>query len=394
MTAELLRAAGTPLGPPPFPLPEYESRTAALRAEMRRLRLEAVALTSPENIYYLTGLNHLGYFAFTLLVLPAHGQPVVVARQMEQHTLRAQVPQARHVPYVDGQDPAAVVAAVLAELVPAGGNVGVEETSMYLPPVVLDRLRAACPGLRWTDCSQLTTALRTVKSAAEVARVQRAADVSTAAMRAALATAGTGVSERTVASFTHQAMIDAGGEPPGFVPLIRSTTRLAHEHVTWSDHVLEDGEALFVELSGCVQRYHAPMSRIVYCGRPAPGAEEAAKAALAGLEAARAALVPGARTGDVYARWEDTVAEETGVRQRRHHCGYLTGIGFAPSWVGGGEVLGIRPDGDTVVLPGMVFHLMSWVTVPIGHVISDTALVTENGCELLTDIPRDLLVLP
>lgn len=382
-----------------LPLPtvhahERENRLAALRAEMGRRELAAVVLAGPESIYHLVGLDHLGYFALTLLVLPYVGEPVLVARQMEQHTLRAQVPHARHAAYADGQDPAETAARVLTELVPAGGLVGIEEDSMYLPSAMLGRVRAATPRLRWVDCSQLPVSLRTVKSAAELERVGRAAAVSSIAMAAALTAAGTGVNERTVAARTHHAMVEAGGEPPGFVPLIRSTSRLAQEHVTWTDHVLGDGEGLFVELSGCVQRYHAPMSRIIYCGRAAPGAQEAAAAALAGLHAAREALVPGARTGEVYGRWEDTVADITGIRQRRHHCGYLTGIGFSPSWVGGGDVLGIRSDGTTLVRPGMVFHLMSWVREPVAHVVSDTVVVTENGCDLLTDAPRELLVVP
>jgi Xaa-Pro dipeptidase len=361
---------------------------------MRRRGLAAVALTSPENVYYLLGLNHLGHFAFTLLALGREGAPVLVARHMERHTLRAQVPQARHAPYGDGQDPADVVARVLAELVPGGGLVGAEERSMSLPPAVLARIRAAAPQLSWTDCSDLTAGLRSVKSPAELRLVREAALISSIAMGAALATAGTGVKEATVAAATQRAMTEAGSEPPGFVPLIRSTARLAQEHVTWSNGVLRDGEGLFVELSGCVGRYHAPMSRTLYCGRPAPGARQAAAGALAGLRAARAALVPGARTGEVYAAWERAVTAVTGVRPYRHHCGYLTGIGFPPSWVGGGEVLGIREGGDTIVRPGMVFHLMSWVEEPVGHVVSDTALVTGSGCELLTDAPRDLLVVP
>lgn len=396
MTAELLTSADVPaFAPlPAVHVSEYDGRVETLRREMRRLDLAAVALAAPESIYHLTGLDHLGYFAFTLLVVPQEGNPVLVARRMEQHTLRAQVPQARHSPYGDGRDPADVVARVLRDLVRPGERVGVEEQTMYLPPAVLTKVRAAAPWCAWTDCSRLPVALRTVKSPAEQERVRRAAEVSNTAMTAALRTAATGVNERTVAARTHQAMIEAGGEPPGFVPLIRSTSRLAHEHVTWADHELEHGEGLFLELSGCVQRYHAPMSRIVYCGRAAPGAAGAATASLAGLRAARSALAPGTTTGRVYTAWEDAVAEATGVRQRRHHCGYLTGIGFPPSWVGGGEVLGIRRGGDTVVGPGMVFHLMSWVTLPVPHVVSDTALVTESGCELLTDAPHELIVVP
>jgi Xaa-Pro dipeptidase len=189
-------------------------------------------------------------------------------------------------------------------------------------------------------------------------------------------------------------MTEAGGEQPGFVPLIRSTSRLGQEHVTWRDQRIAPGEGLFVELSGCVHRYHAPMSRTVYRADPPAGVGEAATAAFAGLRAAREALVPGARTGEVYAAWAREVAKVTGRRPRRHHCGYLTGAGFPPSWVGGGSVLGIRAGGRTRVRTGMVFHLMSWVELPAGYVVSDTALVGDGGCELLTYTPDELLGVP
>jgi Xaa-Pro dipeptidase len=372
---------------PPVPAAEYAGRIGALRAAMRRRGLTALALASPENVHYLLGLDHLGHFAFTLLVLPRSGPPVLVARRMERRTLREQVPHVRHALYGDGGDPARVAARELERVCPAGSTVGVEEQSMAFPPAVLSRIRGRLPALNWTDCSALPARLRRVKSPAETALVRRAAEVSGVAMGAALEAADVGVSERHVAAQVQRAMTEAGGQQPGFVPLIRSTSRLGQEHVTWREHRLAPGEGLFVELSGCVHRYHAPMSRTVYCADPPPGARTAAHAAFAGLDAARSALVPGVLTGAVYAAWARAVGEATGRRPRRHHCGYLTGAGFPPSWVGGGPVLGIRAGGRTRVRAGMVFHLMSWVEHPAGYVVSDTALVGADGCELLTGTP-------
>jgi Xaa-Pro dipeptidase len=376
--------------PPPHPPedPERHARITALRSAMAVRGLAAVALTSPENVYYLLGLDHLGYFAFTMLVLPAEGDLVLVTREMERTTVLAQVPEARHVTFADGEDPADAAARALVHVVPGGGTVGVEGRGSFLPPAVLDGLRAALPTLTWEDCTSLLAAARAVQSATETGWARRAAAVSDAAMRAGIAVARSGAAERDVAAATYHAMISAGGEPPGFVPLIRPVAMLGQEHVTWGDRDLQPGEGLFLELSGCVRRYHAPLSRTVYPGYAPPQAVEAAEAALAGLAAARAALRPGVRTGEVYAAWQRAV----GGTPRRHHCGYLVGIGYPPSWVGGPEVLGIRPGGDVEVLAGMVFHLMSWVERPVGHVISDTALVTADGCELLTTVSRELPV--
>lgn len=365
-------------------------RIRRLRDRMDDTGLAAVVLTAPENVYYLTGLDHLGYFAFTALVVPALGEPVVVTRAMERPTVRTQVPWCRHAVFADGEPPARAVAEVLADASGPGDSVGWDAASMYFPPAVAHGLRAALPRRRWRDASDLLAHQRAVKSPAEVERVRRAAAVSDDALAAGLAALRPGVAEREVAAEVYRAMIAAGGRPPGFPPLIRSTAVLDHEHVSWSDGTLSTGQGVFFELSGSVDRYHAPLSRTVYIGRAPEGAEVAAGAALAGLTAVCRALRPGARTGQVYAAWRRAVAGHAPAD--RHHCGYLVGIGFPPSWVGGGEVLGIRPGGDMPVRTGMTFHLMSWVTRPVGHVVSDTALVTRSGAELLTATERRLLV--
>lgn len=370
---------------------------------MRAGGIAAVAVASPENIYYLTGLDHLGYFAFTLLVVPESGQPTLVTRAMEGPTIRAQVPWCRHVAFGDGESPAAVAAAALAEatlpgLTPVptapGAAVALDEESMFFPPTVAAAIRGALPGVRWHSASALLTTQRAVKSSSEVAYIRQAASISDRAVAVGIAAARPGVSERAVAADIYRAMIEAGGEPPGFPPLIRPTTLLDREHISWSGGTLQAGVGLFFELSASVRRYHAPQSRTVYLGSAPREAIEAAESALAGLVAARDALRPGALTGEVYAAWQRVVAGgAASSRPLRHHCGYLVGIGFPPSWVGGSAVLGIRAGGDVEIVPGMTFHLMSWVTRPAGHVVSDTVLVTETGAELLTTTPRELTVI-
>ncbi len=83
-------------------------------------------------------------------------------------------------------------------------------------------------------------------------------------------------------------------------------------------------------------------------------------------------------------------------RYRRHHCGYATGIGFAPSWTGAGSPpVGLRPGQDLVLREGMVFHVFSWILGqgPVDYGVSDTALVTADGCELLTTTAREPIII-
>lgn len=371
-----------------------QDRLAVLRAWMAAAGVHAFVAVSPENVYYLTGLDHGGYFAFTAVLIPAAQEcaPVVVTREMERPTVRAQLGGYQHVTFSDGVDPASALAASVAAVVPPGGTVAVEEQAMFFPPSVRAGLTSALAGRHWRDGTGALAVLRAVKDPVEIGLVRQAAAVSDAAMAAAIAAARPAAPERAVAAAVHHAMFTAGGQQPGFAPLIRPLWMLDQEHMSWGDRDLAAGTGLFVELSGCVRRYHAPLSRTVYIGSLPEGAAEAHAAATAGLYAALDALRPGTTTGEVYAAWRRAVAGTTVASwPARHHCGYLVGIGFPPSWVGGGEVLGIRPGGEVEIEVGMTFHLMSWVTEPAGHVVSDTALVTPTGAELLTTTGRDLV---
>jgi Xaa-Pro dipeptidase len=320
--------------PSAFTAKEFAARIRATRAAMRDRGITALCVVSPENIYYLLGLDHQGYFAFTLLVLPLDGQPLLVTRAMERPTVAAQVAGCTHVTFGDGEDPAAAAARAVREVSAPGDRVGIERASMFLPLAIWEEMRATLTELEWADGSGVVDALRAVKSPAELELVRRAAAISDRALQAGISAAGAGVSEREVAGDIYHELLLAGSEHPGIPPLIRSRDILRQEHVTGPrDHVLAPGDSLLMELSASVRRYHAPLTRMVYIDTFPRGTDRAAEVAIAALEAVRAALRPGAVAGDVYAAWQHVVDEGLGHRgYHRHHCGYLVGIGFPPGW--------------------------------------------------------------
>lgn len=357
---------------------------------MRDRGVSALLVTNPENVYYLTGLNHQGYFSFTLLVLPIDGDPVIVARTMERPTLDAQIPQCAQVLYGDDEDPAEVTVRAIEQCTRPGDQLAIGRSAMYFPLAIAEHLRSRLDDRGWSDDFGIVESARAIKSPAEVALIRRAAAISDRGVRAGTEAAVEGSTERAVAAAVYHELILAGSEHPGFAPFIRSSDILQQEHVTWRDRTLEDDSALLIELSGCVYRYHAPLTRMVYVGKPPPVARAAAEVAVAGMDAIRARLAPGVPTGDVYAAWQAAVDELLGHhRYRRHHCGYTVGIGFPPSWTGGSGVVGIRPRGELTIAEGMVFHALSWIIGqrPVDFCLSDTILVTASGCEVLTTQP-------
>lgn len=324
------------------------------------------------------------------------GDLMLVARAMEHETLAAQIPDCEHVPVDDSEDPANAVARVIHMSGLGHGRIGVEKRTMSFPIHIWEGVVDKAPRVRWEDESGIVDDVRDVKSQAEINYIRQAAAISDHALQSGIAAVGTGVNQREVAAEVYRSMVATGGEYPGFAPLIRTGDSLLQEHTTWRDKVLGAGDSLFLELSGCVNRYHAPLSRIVYVRDLHDEVGRAAEIVLVGLEAICDALRPGAVVGEVYAAWQAVVDEALGHHNyHRHHCGYMIGVGFPPSWVGGSTVKGLRPGSELPIREGMVFHLLPWLIGqgPADYVVSDTALVTDTGTELLTSTPREPTVI-
>lgn len=424
-----------------FPKSEYDERIARLRARMDQSGLCGVLVTAPENVYYLTGLDHQGYFAYECLIVPIRGLPILVTRAMEQATIADQVPWVIHLGYSDGvaplpephegsddilmgdvsesgqpvglrpwemsagvaihgpvaSDEQIPVAKSLEALRMAGcdrGRVGLEMRSSFFPFHIAKGIVGGLGEVEWIDASDLVSDCRLVQSERELACTRRAAHVTDSMLLSAIAAAGPGVSERDVMAAVYDAMFRRGGTYPGFVPLIRSTRTLAHEHGTWGDGVIKSRDLLFVELAGCVRRYHAPAGRLVFIGRAPARSEKMNLLCQEAMTAAAREIGPGVAADEVYRAWQGALDRAGLASYTRHHCGYSVGIGFPPSWSGGGTPRGLRKGSKMRLETGMVFHLMSWLlrTGRGDSFLSDTIAVTDDGCEFLTTVSRELTV--
>ena len=105
-----------------------------------------------------------------------------------------------------------------------------------------------------------------------------------------------------------------------------------------------------------------------------------------GMKAICGALKVGAKAGDAYAALREVAASSGLADYKRHHCGYMVGIGFSPSWTGSSMVTSLFPGSERTLEVGMVFHAHSWFTDTdvVDYFISNTVTLTEDGAEVLT----------
>lgn len=378
-----------------FPEEELDRRLTSVRQIMKDWDLDAMVVSVPENIYYLTGLDHWGFFACHALIVPAEGRMALTCRAMERITIENQVSNADFYGHGDTEELADYVMQILADRGLSSAKLGIEKRSLFMTPRIYEMIVAGAPAADWSDASGIVDDLRLVKSPLEQEYTRKAAAAADAGSQAAIDAIHDGVSDYEVAAECHRAMILAGSEYPGFGPFIRPTTRLGEEHTTWRGDVFHNGDAVFLEVGGAYRKYQAPMGRLVYVGTAPQGVERSVELAISGMQAICDALKPGATAGEVYQAWKD-VADSAGLTDyHRHHCGYMVSIGFPPSWTGGSMVTSLQPGSSRKLESGMTFHAHSWFTNTdvVDYFISNTVMLTDSGAENLTPrTPQTLII--
>lgn len=378
----------------PFPELEFAGRLERVQSEMRTAGVTAVLLVDPENIYWLTGYQSIGYFTFQCLFVPAEGRPTLVSRMVNKSLAGATPTLAGFVGIEDTAMPVDVLTRFLREALPSDMTLGIETGAWYFTVRDYHDLIAHIDN-PIEPCNGLVEPHRIVKTPAQIALMRRASRAAEAGIDAAIKAIAPDKTENDLAAAMYQATIAAGSEYIGHPPLVVAGERSALCFATWRRRALRPGDVVFLENAGCIDRYHSMLARTAVLGPPSELVRRAAATSIAMLETAIDAIRPGVTSGNVDAACR-RIAEQAGMAEySSNRTAYAIGIGFPPNWAEGG-FLAIRPNDPTVLEPGMTFHIVGGALFlpAFGMMFSDSVLVTDDGCEVLTNYPRELVVVP
>jgi Xaa-Pro dipeptidase len=369
----------------PFTDKEFRDRLDATQRAMASAGLDCLLVHTPENIYYLTGYETSGYFEYQVLVVPSAGDPALLVRNVERLNIDAYSWLPGGYTWTDGDDYFDRTR-LLVETLDTGPRIGLEKHSWFVTARVAEELARRLCSYTLADAGRLVETLRLVKSPAELANVERAAQLADVAMTAAIAAAKDGASELDIAAAAHAEQIRQGGEYPALPHYVSSGERTELGHAHWSNRVVGEGDTIKLEFLGVRRRYHAGLTRVVGIGTPNPRLERDVALCVERQDETFSWLRPGESAGEITRRTQEAMAGRAGIKLR---LGYSMGIGFPPI-AGEGQTCDFRASATWELVPGMVFHMLSVLSV--GLVISDTVLITLDGCRRLTATPRRLFV--
>lgn len=367
-----------------FPFAEYQRRLLELRTRMEERLLDAVIISDPENLMYLTDYQTTGYSYFQALIVPVDSDPFMVTRKMEESNVIARTWVELSRPYADTGDPIQMLVASLNEFGLSGKVIGYERNSYFFPAYLQDQFHTTFTSGRLMDCFGIVEEGRMCKSQVEIEIMHKAAKAAKAGMLAGIACCEPGVSENEIGAAISQAMFTAGGEVPAVMPYVTSGPRTMIGHASWEGRKVQSGEHVFLEVGGCFRRYHTALMRTVICGELSDSMFKAQQTMKYALSQVKQKLRPGMTVSDVDSLVRtivtdcDVVGGELVTRS-----GYSIGIAFPPSW-DEGYIISLKQGEPSIIKPGMVFHIIPWMWGVDGNKtcgISDTFYITERGCD-------------
>lgn len=388
--------------PLPFERAEYAERLAKTRAAMDARGIDVLIVTDPTNMAWLTGYDGWSFYVHQCVLVGPEGEPVWFGRGQDANGAKrtAYVSLDNIIGYPDHyvqsteRHPMDYLA---TEVIAARGwtdkRIGVEMDNYYFSAAAYASLQKHLPQASWVDATALVNWQRAIKSPQEIAYMRNAAKIVERMHAMIVDTIEPGMRKNELVARIYATGIEGadghGGDYPAIVPLLPTGSDAAAPHLTWDDSPIPAGAGTFFEIAGCYRRYHCPLSRTVYLGRPPQHFIEGEKAVVEGINAGLDAARPGNTCEDI-ANAFFKVLKSYGI-EKNSRCGYPIGASYPPDW--GERTMSLRPGDRTVLQPGMTFHFMpglwqdDW-----GLEITESILITETGVETFCKTPRKLFV--
>jgi len=359
---------------------EYGQRIERARTLMRELGVDALLVSAGASLRYFAGVPWGASERLVGLVLTRVGAPVLICPVFEEGSLDAVLQiQAEKRLWEEHEDPCELVARTLRER--GARTLALDPGAAFA--VHSGLCRHLQPGLI-TDATRIIDTCRMSKSAAELALIQQASDMTLEVQRLAAAIACEGIGTDTLVRFIDQAHRALGADDGSTFCIVQFGHATAYPHGIPGVQHLNEGELVLIDTGCTVQGYHSDITRTWIYGRPDDEQRRIWELEHATQAAAFAAVRPGVACEDVDAAARRSLqAAGLGPDYRLpglpHRTGHGCGLAIheAPYLVRGNR---------TPLVPGVVASNEPMIVIPerFGIRLEDHFYVTEDGAGWFT----------
>ncbi len=384
-----------------FTRDEYAARLARVHDAMSTQGMDCLIVTDPSNMAWLTGYDGWSFYVHQCVIVPLGEEPVWFGRSQDGNGARLTVYMAedRIIGYADHyvmsteRHPMDYLSQIMTDRGWAKGTIGLELENYYFSAAAYLSLQKHLANATFRDATALVNWQRAVKSEIELDYMRIAGRIVENMHARITEKAEVGLRKCDLVAEIYDAGIrgtpDHGGDYPALVPLLPSGADASAPHLTWDDKPMKRGEGTFFEIAGCYKRYHCPLSRTLFLGKPTDTFLDAEKAVLEGMDAGLAVARAGNTCEDI-AKAFFAVLKRHGIT-KDNRTGYPIGLSYPPDW--GERTMSLRPGDTTVLQENMTFHFMTGLwQEDWGMEITESIIIKDGGPELLANVPRQLTI--
>jgi Xaa-Pro aminopeptidase len=366
----------------------FASRREKLRRCLHDEEIDVLLISHPINVTYLTGFT--GESSYLAL---GRERVLLVSDGRFTTQIAEECPGLETHIRPTAQNLYQATAEALAKL--GFHSVGFE--SCHLTVAEFETLRGLAPALTWKAGSDRIEKLRVLKDPTEVAQIRTAIAIAERAFVALKAMLERQQSEKELCDALEQYVRRFGGRWSSFPSIVAVDERSALPHAPPTERTLAESYLLLVDWGADGGCYKSDLTRVLVprhtsaVSRPSPPKgqetklEEVYAVVLRAQERALRTIRPGVKANEVDAAARAVIAEAGYGDFFNHGLGH--GLGLQVH-----EAPAVRPNSDVPLLPGMVVTVEPGIYIPKwgGIRIEDDVLVTSEGYEVLTTLPKDL----
>ena len=382
-----IMAAQSKPAPPLITAAERQSRIRRAQSRMQALGIGALLVEPGASLDYFTGVQWWRSERLTAAVIPASGDPIVVTPFFE----RPSVAESLKVPaeirvWQEHESPFALISDFLRERRVANGPVAVEETVRFF---AVDGVQHRALGVVMVSGNPVVRPLRMIKSPAEIALMQHAANLTLAALRQTHAEVKLGMTNGEIGKRFETNVAALGGEEPWSLVLVDEAAALPHG--SGKPQQVKRGSIVLMDCGCGFGGYQADISRtFVWGAKPTTEQRRVWEQMRRGQDVAMAAAKVGTPAGSVddavrsaYERWG--YGPGYALPGLSHRTGH--GIGME-----GHEPINLVKGETTPLAPGMCFSNEPGIYLPgkFGVRLEDCFHMTEAGPKWFTVPPPSI----
>ncbi len=354
----------------------YRNRIEKLRAMLREQGLDAMIVSSPMSIFYLTGARIHPFERMWLLLVKADGEDILFANKLfvfEDTGLTT-------LWHTDNDDAPAILCGQLGGL----ASVGVDRdlTAKYIVPV-LD----SYPEMHISICSAVDE-IRIIKDSEEQQRMRESSRINDEVLEYAFSKVREGMTEKELAAVVAEGFEQKGTSGQSFGAIVAFGANASDPHHMSDGTTLKEGDCVLIDM-GCVWKdYCSDMTRTKFFRGVTDEQRKVYETVRLANEKAKEFVRPGVRFCDIDAVARNIITEAGYGEYFTHRLGH--GIGLTEH-----EPKDVGPANEDIVSAGMAFSIEPGIYLPgkFGVRIEDLVLVTEDGCECINSVPRDLQII-